>query len=89
VIRDADFAHHLGERLEYLIENHCKHIAPEPPPPRWAFWHPLRSFLLFHLLSGYSRWFSWLPHRAPTIQRAQPEQELAVSPPAATNDGAR
>jgi cardiolipin synthase len=89
VIRDADFAAHLGERLEYLINEHCTLVPPEPPAPVWAFWRPLRSFLLFHLLSGYSRWFSWLPHRVPEIHHAGlPSGTEPTTPEGATRHGA-
>ena len=76
VIRDAAFAQHLDDRLSHLIATHCREVEPEPGRPAfpWTFWHPLRAFLLYHLLSGYSRWFGWLPRRRPTIHQmgAQP-----------------
>jgi len=87
VIRDADFAHHLGLRLEELITHHCKLIAPEPPVPAWAFWRPLRSFLVFHLLSGYSRWFSWLPRHTPDIRPVGMQLQAATVSTAPTADG--
>ncbi len=69
VIRDKAFARHLGERLQYLITNQCRAIEPEATGPTFPFWGPVRSFLLFHLLSGYSRWLNWLPQRAAKIRR--------------------
>ncbi|MCZ4311856.1 cardiolipin synthase ClsB [Comamonadaceae bacterium G21597-S1] len=78
VIRDRDFAQHLEQRLEYLITEHCKAIEPDPMPV-WTFWRPLRAFLLYHLLSGYSRWFSWLPRRAPKIHHATRAQASAAA----------
>lgn len=80
VIRDADFAQHLGARLEHLITEHCRPVPHELPAPVWAFWRPLRSFLLFHLLSGYSRWLGWLPHRMPTIYQGEPAQAVQPEP---------
>lgn len=90
VIRDAAFAEHLGARLETLIREHCRLIPSEPPAPAWAFWRPLRSFLLFHLLSGYSRWLGWLPHRAPKIHHAAPDPapEPAAAATSASSAGA-
>lgn len=87
VIRDADFARHLGARLEKLIAEHCRRIPHERPAPVWAFWRPLRSFLLFHLLSGYSRWLGWLPHRAPKIRDAAPEPAPAPAAAASCSGG--
>lgn len=89
VIRDADFAHHLGQRLEHLITHHCRLIAPEPPAPAWAFWRPLRSFLMFHLLSGYSRWFSWLPRHTLDIHHAGTQVQATTAASAPTADGPR
>jgi cardiolipin synthase len=89
VIRDASFTRELGARLQYLIDNHCKVIAPEPPSPFWAFWRPLRGFLLFHLLSGYSRWFSWLPHRAPDVRQFGPHAKSVTTSSDEAPDGAR
>ncbi len=87
VIRDVDFSSCLTQRLQYLIDEHCKLIAPEPAAPAWAFWRPLRSFLLFHLLSGYSRWFNWLPHRAPKILQAGAQAPASAASTGATVDG--
>ncbi len=91
VIRDAQFTQQLGERLQHLIDKHCKSIPPEPPAPTWAFWHPLRGFLLFHLLSGFSRWFSWLPHRVPKVQQlgGSANADAAAATDAGMADGAR
>ncbi len=78
VIRDAAFARHLDQRLTHLIDRHCTAIEPETVAPAWAWWRSLRAFLLYHLLRGYSRWFSWLPHRAPTIAPASADRTTNV-----------
>lgn len=88
VIRDSAFAEHLDQRLEYLIAHHCKAIEPETVGPAWAWWRTVRAFFLYHLLSGYSRWFSWLPHRAPTIQQVGDSQQATAPASVATTDGA-
>ncbi len=88
VIRDAAFAQGLAVRLQDLIDHHCKSIAPEPPAPAWAFWRPLSSFLLFHLLSGYSRWANWLPYHAPIMQTMGSQGPGAASPSPGARDGA-
>lgn len=88
VIRDASFTRQLDARLQYLIDNHCKVIAPEAPSPFWAFWRPLRGFLLFHLLSGYSRWFGWLPRRVPKVHRLGPQAGPNVASDEGAPDGA-
>lgn len=88
VIRDASFTRQLDARLQYLIDNHCKVIAPEAPSPFLAFWRPLRGFLLFHLLSGYSRWFGWLPRRVPKVHRLGPQAGPNVASDEGAPDGA-
>lgn len=88
MIRDASFTRELGTRLQYLIDNHCNLIAPEPPAPFLAFWRPLRGFLLFHLLSGYSRWFAWLPRRAPNVRHLGPQAKAAATSAKGAPDGA-
>jgi len=88
VIRDSAFAQHLDQQLEHLITRQCKAIEPEPAQPAWALWRPMRAFLLYHLLSGYSRWFGWLPHRAPTIHLAGARQREGAAALNATTDGA-
>ncbi len=86
VIRDADFAQDLEQRLEQLIRQHCTAIQPEPVAPAWAWWRAVRAFFLYHFLSGYSRWFGWLPHRAPTIAQAGVSQPPTTA--AGMTDGA-
>ncbi len=84
VIRDKAFARHLGERLQYLITNQCTAIEPEAAGSKFPFWRPVRSFILFHLLSGFSRWINWLPHRAAKIRQmgkvAVPAAALGLEP---------
>lgn len=87
VIRDTVFAQHLDQRLEYLITHHCKAIEPEPAPAPWAFWQSVRAFLLYHLLSGYSRWVGWLPRRAETIHPATARGRPDATCPGGTTDG--
>ncbi len=68
VIRDTEFASQLGGRLQDLIDHHCDLVETQAPAQLIAFWRPVRSFLLFHLLSGFSRWFSWLPRSVPRMR---------------------
>ncbi len=88
VIRDAAFAQSLADRLQNLIDHHCNPVAPELPAPAWAFWRPWRGFLLFHLLSGYSRWTNWLPNRAPMMQAMGSRSPGATAQKPRAHDGA-
>jgi len=88
VVRDAAFAQHLADRLQSLIDNHCTIVAPQQRAPAWAFWHSWPGFLLFHLLSGYTRWANWLPHRAPRMQALGARGPGAAEPSPGVHDGA-
>jgi cardiolipin synthase A/B len=67
IVRDAAFAAHLGERLEYLMRDHCKTIDVAELS-EWSAWRLVRSFFVFHLLRWYPSWVGWLPRHAPRLQ---------------------
>ena len=70
VLRDPDFAVHLRERLEQLIQRSCREVpALEPDrPPRW--WPAVRSFFIFHFLRRFPVWAGRLPRHAPALVSA-------------------
>lgn len=68
ILRDADFATHLRERLQFLIDNECTAIAPQREPVRWwDAWVSLRNWFVFHLMRRFPVWASMLPHHRPTL----------------------
>lgn len=71
MIRDRAFNQALGERLQRLMERHCRRIeAPAADQP--GAWGKARGFLLSHLLRRYPSWASHLPARVPRLALLQP-----------------
>jgi cardiolipin synthase len=68
VLRSTGFARVLRERLQYLIDNECREIEPEPPPSGFALWQRLRSTLVFHFLRRFPAWVGVLPRHAPRLE---------------------
>jgi cardiolipin synthase len=80
VLRDADFASRLADRLHHLIEHECRR-AEAPPPTRWAWWPRLRSAVVFHFLRHFPVWASRLPPHAPKLEMPAVAGAQAVSGP--------
>jgi cardiolipin synthase len=69
VIRDGDFNRQLAERLDKLVCESCREVAPEGSgKPR--LWHVVRSFVVFHVLRRFPYWATWLPRHAPALVNA-------------------
>jgi cardiolipin synthase A/B len=69
ILRNAEFAAHLRERLEFLIAHECRQIEPVKAPMRWwDVWSSLRSTLVFHFLRHFASWAAYLPRHAPELQ---------------------
>ena len=69
IVRDATFAEQLRERLEQLMQNHCKRVEAADLD-EWSGWRLVRSFFVFHLLRWYPSWAGWLPRHAPRLEPA-------------------
>ncbi len=64
MIRDPDFTHHLRERLQVLIDQHCTQIKPNERPRR-KIYRTFLGVLVFHFLRRFPAWASSLPrHQA-------------------------
>ncbi|OZI23408.1 cardiolipin synthase B [Bordetella genomosp. 9] len=72
MIRDAEFASFLRERLEWLMENHCRHPEPAPPGSR-KLRRLLWGIFVYHFLRRFPSWTGWLPAHKPRL--------LTVAPP--------
>jgi cardiolipin synthase len=69
VLRDTAFAARLRGRLEHLIADECKQVAPAPRRrPFWRWWVQLRTAVVFHFLRRFPGWVSWLPRHVPELQ---------------------
>jgi cardiolipin synthase A/B len=67
VLRSRRFAQHLAERLERLIAQECREVAPLPAHG-WRPWQRLRSTVVFHVLRRFPSWADSLPVHAPRFE---------------------
>ena len=79
VIRDGDFNRQLAERLDKLVCESCREVAPEgsgKPTP----WQVVRSFVVFHVLRRFPYWATWLPRHSPALVNADPPSTAERAP---------
>ncbi|CAN5378374.1 cardiolipin synthase ClsB [soil metagenome] len=69
LIRDDAFNAHLRERLQMLIDRHCRLIEATELEPRTP-WRVTVSFLMFHFLRRFPAWAGWLPAHTPRVTSA-------------------
>lgn len=77
LVRDAAFAATLRERLQRLMDAHCRAIEPDSLP-RGRLWRRLFRPLLFHVLRNAPAWTSRMSARRP---RAPLLSSSRASPP--------
>lgn len=65
VVRDAEFARALRERLERLIERHCQPVERHGRAP--GPWALARSVIVFHILRRFPAWAAALPPHEPDV----------------------
>lgn len=80
MIRDREFPRVVRERLDWLIENHCK--APEPAPPgsrklRRLLW----GVFVYHFVRNFPVWTGWLPAHKPRLEVLAPTDATAATEP--------
>jgi cardiolipin synthase A/B len=80
IIRDRAFNQELGERLDLLMQKHCKCVDKSEFGPM-SGWRLARSYLVFHLVRRYPVWARWLPSHAPALSPAMP---MTLTPACAT-----
>lgn len=72
-MRDAEFATHLGERLQHLIDTQCK-VVQVDRPGRWvSAWYQLRTAMVFHFLRYYPMWASPWTRDQPRVASLRPD----------------
>ncbi len=84
VVRDAEFATHLRERLDVLMAESCTCVKL-PPATRWSSaLAQVRGFFVFHFLHRFPHWVEWLPDREPKVEPlcAQGEPRSVMAAPA-------
>jgi cardiolipin synthase A/B len=67
LIRDAEFATTLQQRLQRLIEHDCEQLKPDVLP-RLTMWRYLTGSLAYHVSRGFPRWLRVLPYSGARIR---------------------
>ena len=67
LIRDAEFAATLQQRLQHLIEHDCEQLKPDVLP-RLTMWRYLTGALAYHVSRGFPRWLLVLPYSGARIR---------------------
>jgi cardiolipin synthase A/B len=67
VVRDADFARHLRERIEHLMAHSCERVQRPPTGRLRSAWIAVRSMVVFHALRRFPVWASRHRARAPRV----------------------
>jgi cardiolipin synthase A/B len=79
IIRDAEFNRTLHERLESLMEQHCRQI-PLERVLKGYFWRAPVIFLIFHFLRRFPAMVGLLPAHTPKLALIQPHEESDIQP---------
>jgi len=74
IVRDPVFNRHLHERLDLLIQNHCKSV-PLERMVRGYFWRAPLVFLIFHFLRYFPSMIAKLPASTPRLALVEPPAE--------------
>ncbi len=88
IVRDRAFNQELRQRLQRLIDNHCKHVEPSMVAPK-GVWRLGLSFAVFHLSRWFPAWANWLPTHRPTLTTVAPPSDEKVPRAAQDVDTAR
>ncbi|MDB5802063.1 MAG: cardiolipin synthase ClsB [Rhodocyclales bacterium] len=65
-ILDRPFNRYLRERLDVLLQNHCKQFKPEHITR--TNWQAFMSFLAFHFMRRYPMLLGWIPFHVPHMK---------------------
>jgi len=78
MIRDPAFAAVLNERLEWLIENHCRQPEAAPPGSR-KLRRLFFGVFIYHFVRLYPSWIGWLPAHRPRLQAWRPRSNVIAT----------
>jgi len=70
VIRDRIFNHEVRERLDILLQQHCRRVDKNAIP-RSSSWLMLSNFAAYHCTRHFPRWAGWLPSRLPKLHSVE------------------
>ena len=66
-VRDEAFACHLRERIEALMEAHCRLVERPVPGRLRSAWIAVRSFVVFHALRRFPVWMEKMTSTKPRV----------------------
>ena len=66
-VRDEAFACHLRERIEALMEAHCRLVERPVPGRLRSAWIAVRSFVVFHALRRFPVWMEKMTSTRPRV----------------------
>ncbi len=67
VIKDRAFAAQLRRRLDALVQEDCRLVAPATAESGFGLWQSLKSAVVFHVLRHFARWATLLPPHSPRL----------------------
>ena len=74
VVRDRAFNAHVHERLQWLIERHCRQIDRDSLPPRTPL-RTLSRLIVFHTIRHLPRWAGLWPAHTPRVVAVAPGED--------------
>lgn len=80
IIRDHSFNRHLHEKLDELMQNHCRRI-PLERIVRGYWWRAPLAFLIFHFLRHFPELVGLFPAHKPKLQLLDPAIDPAPLQP--------
>ena len=74
LVRDRDFNAHVHDRLQWLIDHHCREIDKDSLPPRTPL-RTLSRLVMFHLIRRLPRWAGLWPAHTPRVVKVAPGED--------------
>jgi len=74
VVRDRAFNAHVHDRLQWLIERHCREIDRDSLPPRTPL-RTLSRLIVFHTIRHLPRWAGLWPAHTPRVVAVAPGED--------------
>lgn len=74
LVRDRAFNAHVHDRLQWLIDHHCREIDKRTLPSRTPL-RTLSRLLMFHLIRRLPRWAGLWPAHTPRVVKVAPGED--------------
>lgn len=80
LVRDRKFNAHVRQRMQRLMDRHCREVRSSDLPPRTPL-RTLWSLIVFHTLRHLPAWAGLWPAHTPRVVALQPESRASASAP--------